>query len=99
MSQDSRSISLIGQNSRTIYFSLVGRVAEGVNASFLRRPRSHDLGSTHTYPGHVVGPWIRRFLSLLVGFEQATNLCWKKSNVNRKTRKMVTPKRVRIRPK
>ena len=61
---------------------LITRVAERVKVSFLRRPRSHDLGSTHTLVT-LLRPWIRRFtmitLSLLGGFEQAANLREKKS--------------------
>ena len=43
---------------------LVGSVAERVKASFLRRPRSHDLGSTRTLV-MLLHPWIRRFTMII----------------------------------
>jgi len=57
----------------------------------------------NTYPHQtrccVLGKGDLRWLSLLGGFEQATNLVVRIQGNNWKTRKWTTSKRVRIRPK
>ena len=50
--------------SEDFHLTLVGSVAEWVKASFLRRPRSNCLGSTHTLV-MLLRPWIRRFMMII----------------------------------
>ena len=53
----------------------VGSVAERVKASFLRRPRSHDLGLTRTLV-MLLRPWIRRFAMIISAWRTSSKFTW-----------------------
>ena len=79
----------------------VGSVAVRVKASFLRRPRSHDLGSTRTQVTWL-RPWIRRFTMIISAWWLRTKQHIYVERSQTSTGKLgtrSTPKRVRIRPK
>ena len=73
-----------------------GSVAEWVKASFLRRPWSHDLGSTPTLV-RLLRPGIRRFTMIISAWwlRTSSKFTCEEDIGNRKAWKRLTPKRVR----
>ena len=89
---------LKSKNTAEVPYWSVGSVAKGVKTSFLRRPWLHEHGF-NPHPGHIVASLDKTLYDGYLCLVALNKPHGKKSKVNRKTWKLLTPKRVRIRPK
>ena len=80
--------------------NFVSSVAEWVKASFLRQPRSNDLGSTRTLVT-LLRPWIRRFTMIISAWWLQTSSKFSGQEfqeIHKNIGSSETPKQVRIPP-